>query len=270
MTTKLVGVAAATGLSAGTAVLVKGVDVSYAGRKIEKTEIDAEVARFEGAVEAASRDLQRIQQEMAAKVGQEESEIFGAQAMMVLDPQLAETVKENITVELVSAEKAVLVAVEAHAKVLESLDDEYLAARAVDMRDVGTRLVKCLMGVQGDSGMPRTLEEGSIIVAHDLAPSDTASLDVQKVTAMLLDKGGKTSHTAILARSLGIPAVVGLQDATASIQSGDVVLVDGDSGEVTVNPSDDEYSAFGERLDAQSRKKGQLSLLKDLPSVTGG
>lgn len=268
MTTKLVGVAAAQGLSAGNAVLVKGVDVSCAGRKIDKGEIDAEIKRFEGAVEAASRDLEQIQKDMAVKVGQEESEIFGAQAMMVLDPQLAEMVKENITTELVSAEKAVLSAAEAQAKILESLDDEYLAARAVDMRDVGNRLVKCLMGVQGDSGLPRSLDDGSIIVAHDLAPSDTAALDVHKVAAIILDKGGKTSHTAILARSLGIPAVVGLQNATSSIQTGDMLLVDGDSGGVTVNPTDDEYSAFKERLDAQAKKKGQLSRLKDLPSVT--
>ena len=219
-------------------------------------------------MEDASRDLERIQKDVAAKVGQEESEIFGAQAMMVLDPQLAEMVKENITTELVSAEKAVLSAAEAQAKILESLDDEYLAARAVDMRDVGNRLVKCLMGVQGDSGLPRSLDDGSIIVAHDLAPSDTAALDVHKVAAIILDKGGKTSHTAILARSLGIPAVVGLQNATSSIQTGDMLLVDGDSGGVTVNPTDDEYSAFKERLDAQAKKKGQLSRLKDLPSVT--
>lgn len=267
MTIRLVGVAAAAGLSAGTAVIVKRVDVSHAGRKIEKAEIDREIDRFEGAVEAASGDLTRIQEDVVARIGQEESEIFGAQAMMVRDPQLARTIKGIIGTELVSAEKAVLAAAEAQAKELESLHDEYFAARAADMRDVGTRIVKSLMGV-GDSGMPETLEEGSILVAHDLAPSDTACLDVHKVSAMLLDKGGKTSHTAILARSLGIPAVVGLQNVTASIQSGDTVLVDGDGGEVTVNPSKDECSAFKERLDAQSRKKGQLSLLKDLPSVT--
>jgi phosphotransferase system enzyme I (PtsI) len=268
MTTKLVGVSAASGLSAGTAVLVKGVDVSHAGRSIDKAEIDAEIKRFECAVEDASRDLERIQKDVAAKVGQEESEIFGAHALMVLDPQLSEMVKESIKTELVSAEKAVLSAAEAQAKVLESMDDEYFAARATDMRDVGNRLVKCLMGVQGDSGLPRSLQEGSIIVAHDLAPSDTAALDVHKVAAMILDKGGKTSHTAILARSLGIPAVVGLQDATASIKTGDTLLVDGDAGVVTVNPSDDEYLAFRVRLDAQTKKQGQLRLLRDLPSVT--
>lgn len=267
MTTKLVGVAAASGLSAGTAVLVKGVDVSHAGRKIEKAEVDAEIARFEGAVEAASRDLEQIQKDMAAKVGEAEAEIFGAQAMMVRDPQLAETVQENIRTELVSAERAVLLAAEAQAKIFESMEDEYFAARAADMRDVGTRLVKCLLGVS-DSGLPRNLEEGSIIVARDLTPSDTAAMDIHKVSAMVLDKGGKTSHVAILARSLGIPAVVGLNDATTHIQAGDTLLVDGDAGEVTVNPTDDVYNAFKVRLEAQARKKRQLSLLRELPSVT--
>lgn len=268
MKRRLEGIAASPGLCAGRAVLVECVDVEHAGRGISPKEVEGEIERWAEALETASKELAEIEQDVARKLGQAEAEIFGAQAMMMRDPTLGEAVQRMIRHDLISAEKATLQACEAHAKVLEGLDDQYLAARALDMRDIGKRLVRCLLGIKADSNVPRSPEENTVLVAEDLTPSETASLDFTKVSGIVLNKGGKTSHTAILARSFGIPAVAGLSDVTSVARTGDTILVDGDKGIVTVDPGEDELRDSRARIEAMTERRKRLDSLRDLPSVT--
>ncbi len=265
---KLVGTPAAPGLCMGHAVVVTNLDCQNHGRSIASDEIEAELERFEAATRAADLSLQEIQQSVSQKLGQAEAEIIEAQRLMLQDPSFTELVRTKIGDKLISAEQACKEAVEEQAQILERLDDEYLAARALDMRDVGNRLLLQLTGVQGLQENLKQAAEGSVIVADDLAPSQTAGLDADKVVGILLDRGGKTSHTAILSRSMGIPAVVGLGSATGVIKTGDLLLVDGESGTVIVEPDTREVSIFTERLSADTERKQKLDRLRALPSVT--
>ena len=266
---KLSGTPASPGVALGTAVLVlsSGSGADQLGRAISPDEVGTELRRFERALEAASEGLQGLWQDMLSKVGKEQAAIFEAQRMMLLDPTLKDSVASHIRGGLVSAEKAALLACEEQAKVLEGIDDPYLAARAADLRDIGKRLVRNLTG-EGIRSSSKDLPDRAVIVAPDLTPSDTASLDVAKVVGIVLDRGGRTSHTAILARSLGIPAVLGVLDATSSISSGDTVGVDGTRGEVVVNPDGSELLALRDKERALARERERLMSVKDLPAVT--
>jgi len=266
---RLSGIPASPGVALGTAVLVvpSGTEAAQCGRAILPDEVGAELARFERALQVSSEELLRLWQDMLSKVGKEQAAIFEAQRMMLLDPTLKASVESHIKEELVSAERAASLACEEQAKVLEGIDDPYLAARAADLRDIGKRLVRNLTAGQ-TGAMPGELPEKAVIVAPDLTPSDTAALDVRRVVAIVLDKGGRTSHTAILARSLGIPAVVGTSDATSVIAPDDTVGVDGTRGEVVVNPEEEELSALREKERALTRERERLLSVKDLPAVT--
>jgi phosphotransferase system enzyme I (PtsI) len=252
----------------GYAVLIQAaLELDRAGRSISASEIGSEIARVSRAVDAASKELANIQIEAEAKVGIEEAAIFGAQILMLSDPGLLEAIRAAIENDLVSAERAVVVAGEEQARILEGLDDAYLASRAMDVRDVAKRLVRCLLGVT-NRGIPGDLKEDSIMVADDLLPSETVMIDATKVVGIVLDKGGATSHTAILARSLGIPAVVGTGNATAMIKQGDALCVDGETGEVKINPDVAEQRQYGAKVEAWLESTRSLSLLKDLPAIT--
>lgn len=268
MLRRLTGIPASPGLSMGHAVLIRaGADTEKAGRSIDSAEIDAQVARAQEAIKVASAELLELGQQAEAKVGKNEAAIFSAQSLMLSDPDLQEAIERLIEENLVPAERAALDASEAQAHLLEGLDDPYMAARATDLRDIGRRLVRVLLGLHG-RGIPRDLPDNSVIVADDLAPSETVLLDAGKVVGIVLDKGGATSHTAILARSLGIPAVVGTGSATSTIADGETLVVVGDKGEVLIDPGDAERTVFNDGITAFRKRKHDLLLLKDLPSVT--
>jgi phosphotransferase system enzyme I (PtsI) len=264
----LKGIPASPGLSLGRVVRVQKVGPSACGRSITPDEVAREVARWDEASDAAVRQMEKLQKDMADKLSESEAGIFGAQAMMLSDPTLAEEIHRIITDELVSAEQATLEACEEHARALESLDDPYLSARAQDMRDIGLTLVKHLQGPEDAALRDQITFEDAVLFADDLMPSETASLDPTKVSAIVLEKGGSTSHTAILARSFGIPAVVGVGQVLDSVQTGDLAIVDGDQGVVTVNPSDQEIPEFRVRAAAAEERRRQMEMLRDLPAVT--
>ncbi len=263
----LTGIPVSSGLSIGTAVLIEAVAVDMKSRTILPTETARELARFDAAAVSASSELRLIQQEVASKLGKDEAAIFEAQAMMIQDPSLRESVANRIENDLISAEKAVVLACEEQAKILEGLDNAYLAARALDLRDIGKRLVKILTGVTG-KGVRENPPDNAVIVAADLTPSDIVSFDPSAIAAIVLDKGGRTSHTAILARSLGIPAVVATGTATSALRDGDVVAVDGNSGKVSINPGDLEFAKLRQQARAFSEEKERLAKLRELPAVT--
>ncbi|HHY11325.1 MAG TPA: phosphoenolpyruvate--protein phosphotransferase [Firmicutes bacterium] len=268
MSLQFEGIPAAPGLCKGKAVVLTQEKIEWAGRDIGAAGVDNEISRFARAVEIAVTQLEDLSRQVASTLGEAEAEIIGAQSLMASDPGLAEDVTNRISQELVSAENAVQDACEEQAKMLEGLGDEYLAARAADMRDVGRRILAILTGATDRAALVGNLEPDTVIVADDLAPSETAAIDVANIAGIVLDGGGRTSHTAILARSMGIPAVMGLGNATGSITSGDLVLVDGNQGHVQVNPEPGQLSKFGQAINLEAIRKRELSLLKNLPGVT--
>ncbi len=268
MSSKLRGIAAAPGLCIGKAMVLNEEDYKCTRQLITAPDVEKEVSRFGQAVETAVRQLQSLQEEVAARLGESEGQIIGAQVLMASDPALADSVLAKVVQELVSAETAVDEACNEQARMLEELDDEYLAARAADMRDVGRRIIAVLTGTTDLGVILGSLEVGTILVAGELTPSETAAINVEKIAGIVLDRGGRTSHTAILARSLGIPAVMGLGHATKVVSNGDLILIDGDKGEATINPASDDLLRFRSEMDFAECRKRRLSLLRNLPAVT--
>ena len=249
-------------------MVLKSQKIEWSSSSIGAADVDKEIARFNKAVETAVSQLEELANQVAAKVGEAEAEIMRAQALMASDPGFTEDVASRIAQSLMSAENAVQQASEEQAKMLEGLGDEYLAARAADMRDVGRRILAALTGTADRAVVLGRLQPDTVIVADDLAPSETAAIDIHNVSGIVLDKGGRTSHTAILARSMGRPAVVGLGTATEDISDGDLVIMDGNKGWVVVKPEDDLLKEFDEAIEREERRKQELSLLKDLPAIT--
>lgn len=267
MAAHLTGIAASSGLGIGRAFVFAPNLGPVQRESIEEREVAAEIVRYRGAVKTAVQQLTVLYEDALAKLGQEHAAIFEAQRMMLEDPTLDEGVVHRIESELHSAEKAAQEAFEEQALALESLGDAYFSARALDLRDILKRVQKCLRGEEAGAEL-KGIPAGTVIIASDLTPSDTASLDASKVAGIVLDMGGRTSHTAILARSLGIPAVVGTKEATLLIGSGDLVVVDGDRGEVFVNPSSEEEDRFRREVFSRTQAREKLKALKDLPAVT--
>lgn len=268
MSLQFKGIPAAPGLCKGKAVVLTQEKIEWAGRAIGPADAGDEISRFARAVEIAVTQLEALARQVTSRLGEAEAEIIGAQSLMASDPGLAEDVSNRILQEMVSAENAVQDACEEQAKMLEGLGDEYLAARAADMRDVGRRILAVLTGATDCAAIVGNLEPDTVIVADDLAPSETAAIDVANIAGIVLDGGGRTSHTAILARSMGIPAVMGLGNATGVITTGDLVLIDGNKGQVLVNPEPGQLSKFSEAINLEAIRKRELSLLKNLPAVT--
>ncbi|TCO59148.1 phosphoenolpyruvate--protein phosphotransferase [Caldanaerobacter subterraneus] len=200
------------------------------------------------------------------KFGKEKAEIFEAHLMLASDPELIEGVENMIKTELVTADNAVNKVIEQNASVMESLNDEYLRERAVDLRDVGNRIIENLLGVK--SVNLSDLEEEVVVIARDLTPSDTATMKKEMVLGFATDVGGRTSHTAIMARSLEIPAVVGLGNVTSQVKAGDLVIVDGLEGIVIVNPDEKTVEDYKSKKESYEKKVEGLKQLKDLPAET--
>ncbi|MEJ2412614.1 MAG: phosphoenolpyruvate--protein phosphotransferase [Anaerolineales bacterium] len=236
---------------------------------IETTSIadpEAELQRFKLAREATGKQLDQAFLVTKKECGIEAAEIFNAQKMMLEDPELVGAVKNRVESELINVESALLETSEIFASQLEAIDDEYLSARALDIRDVTSR---CLRNLLGNFDSPATsLTEPAIIVADDLTPSDTVLLDKSYVLGFCTAKGGSTSHTAILARGLGIPAVVGAGEGISEIQPGDSLVVDGDAGEVVINPDEDQLTAFRGRQKKFLKIQAEAEAITHKPAIT--
>jgi phosphoenolpyruvate-protein phosphotransferase len=206
---------------------------------------ELELRRLEAALHSARRDLERIRLRVQADVGAEEAEIFATHEVLLSDPVLLERLRERLLRDRVLAEQAVQAEISDAAKKLAALDDPYLRERSADIRDVGRRLLSSLSPRQSNSIAP--LPSDSVLIAVELLPSDTVDLDRIHVAAIVTEVGGETSHVAILARAMGIPAVTAIEDATRAILAGEWVLVDGDRGEVTLSPSEERWQAFALR-----------------------
>lgn len=195
-----------------------------------------EIKRFHDALKTAESQLQALEKHTLETIGYEEAAIFEAHQLFLQDPDLIESIEMMVEGEQLNAEAAVSQAIEQYAEALLAVEDEYFQARAVDVRDVGQRIIRCLMGIADDhADFPN---RPVIVLADDLTPSDTVQFPKDRLLALATVRGGPTSHTAILARSLGIPAIVSLPLPLALIDGKSTLILDGSTGQVTLNPDE--------------------------------
>ena len=245
---KLLGIAASRGIAVGPAAQLRRTELVC-----QRTTVDdpaAEKARFANARAVAREELEAVYAKAAAETGAGQADIFLAHAMMLEDPEFLEAVETAIETEAMNAESACLEAAERYSLMLEALDDEYFRARAADVRDVAARLLRVMLGVNETPLVELT--EPSIILAHDLAPSDTAMLDKSVILGFCTAEGGAMSHTAILARGLGLPAVVGAGSEVLDVPDGVRLVLDGGAGEVLVEPDETTLRLSRERQAADA------------------
>jgi len=260
------GIEASPGIEIGKAYLLKEEQVIIDKAGVQDEKIELEIKRLENAVETSKIQLKKVKEKAEKELGKAEAQIFEAHLMFLEDPVFMDEIKSKIKSEKITAEHAVLQVAEMYIETFNNMEDEYLKERAADVKDVGDRLIKNILGI-ADQNLA-DLPEKVIIIAKDLTPSDTAQMNKEMVLAFATDMGGRTSHTAIMARSLEIPAVVGLTDLYGKAKDGDTVIVDGNAGKVFVNPDKATLEEY-ERLKAEYLEYRQsLRELKDLPAET--
>ncbi len=263
------GIAASPGIAHGPVSLVRERKVSIPKYKVPSDRLEAETARFENALLATRRQIQSIRDEVKKSLGEDEARIFDAH-MLVLEDQalIGETIREMETSEE-NVESCVWRVGNRYITAFGLIDDEYLRERAGDIRDVLRRLISNLTG-QSLENADRP-QDKHVVVAHDIAPSDSATIDKNHLLGLATDAGGKTSHTVIVARSMNIPAVVGLGNISEKVKPGDIVLVDGYEGRVVVNPSDATLYRYGKLKDEHaSFEKRLIALSKDVSETKDG
>jgi phosphoenolpyruvate-protein phosphotransferase (PTS system enzyme I) len=261
---RLKGIPASAGLVTGPVYLVRTEAVRAEKRTVAEPE--AEVARLEEALARAGREIEALCERTAVKVGAEEAKVFEAHLLMLQDPALVDTAQGMIRAESVCAAWAFESAGTEMAGVLATLDDAYLRERSADVLDVTGRVVRILLGKPASALTDLTAP--SIVVARDLTPSETAQMDHDLILGFATDTGGPTSHTVIMARTLGIPAVVGLGNATERAATGDQAVLDGSAGEVVLRPDPVELAQAAERLAALQQRQHALKAISTLASVT--
>lgn len=242
----LQGIAASNGIAIAKAYRLVEPDLSFEKKSVEN--VTEEVERFQSAVSISKSELEAIRDKANAELGADKAAIFEAHLLVLSDPELLTPIEDKIKTDSVNAEFALKETADMFIMMFEQMDNEYMKERAADIRDVTKRVLSHLLGVQIVN--PSMINEEVIIVAEDLTPSDTAQLNRQYVLGFTTDIGGRTSHSAIMARSMEIPAVVGTKTVTHDIQNGDIVIVDGLKGEVHINPSSEVIANY-EKVQAQ-------------------
>lgn len=248
----------------GRVSIFKRQDVQVKRVKIDDAE--AELARLESAKEKAITQLGDIYEKALKEVGEANAQIFEIHMMMIEDDDYNEAIIEMINGQSVNAEYAVAVTADNFAEMFSSMDDSYMQARAADVRDISNRIIACMSGC-GEEALAS--DEKVIICADDLAPSETVSLDKDKVLAFVTAHGSSNSHTAILARNMNIPAIIGLgTDFLSRIKDGDMAVADGFTGELIINPDADTISAYEKKQQQEAEKKALLQKLKGKENIT--
>ncbi|PLR69459.1 MULTISPECIES: phosphoenolpyruvate--protein phosphotransferase [Bacillaceae] len=261
---ELKGIGASAGIAIAKAYRLEEPDLTVSKKEVaDKT---AETLRFDEAIQKSKLELNKIKEHALRELGADKAEIFEAHILVLSDPELLNPVKDKISSEAVNAEFAMKETADMFVSMFESMDNEYMKERAADIRDVTKRVIGHLLGVEIPN--PSMISEEVIIVAEDLTPSDTAQLNRQYVLGFTTDIGGRTSHSAIMARSMEIPAVVGTKTATSDIKNGDIVIVDGIDGDVIVNPSEDVIAGFEKKKAQYELQKAEWAKLVNEETVT--
>ena len=261
----LQGIAASDGIAIAKVYTLTEPDLTVTKVTVEDSE--KEVSRLDDALAASIKDVELIKETALKNLGEEEAQVFDAHLMVLSDPELIGQVKDSITSNKVNAESALKEVTDMFISIFAGMEDNpYMQERAADIRDVSKRILAHLLGVKIPS--PATIKDEVIIVAADLTPSDTAQLNRQYVKAFVTDIGGRTSHSAIMARSLEIPAIVGTKEVTSTAKDGDIIIVDGLSGDVFLNPSEEVVAEYRAKAEAFAAQQAEWEKLKDSKTYT--
>ncbi|MFP5105220.1 phosphoenolpyruvate--protein phosphotransferase [Neobacillus sp. C211] len=262
--TFLHGIAASNGIAIAKAYRLVEPDLSFEQKTIDDAAV--EVDRFRQAMEKSKAELEAIRDRAKVDLGADKAAIFEAHLLVLSDPELNTPIEEKIQSDKVNAESALKETADMFIMMFEQMDNEYMKERAADIRDVTKRVLAHLLSVQLVN--PSMIAEEVIIVAEDLTPSDTAQLNRQYVLGFTTNIGGRTSHSAIMARSMEIPAVVGTKTATEEINNGDLVIVDGLKGEVHINPTPELVEQYRKVHDEYEVQKAEWAKLVNEPTIT--
>lgn len=261
----LKGIAASDGVAVAKAYLLVQPDLTFSKATVEDTA--AEEARLDAALAKSTEELQQIREKAAQSLGEAEAQVFDAHLMVLSDPEMVGQIKQNIKDNSVNAESALKEVTDMYIGMFEAMEDNaYMQERAADIRDVAKRILAHLLGVTLPN--PSMINEEVVVVAHDLTPSDTAQLDRNFVKAFVTDIGGRTSHSAIMARSLEIPAIVGTKEITAKVKEGDILAVNGIEGDVIIDPTDEQKAEFEKAGADYAAQKAEWEKLKNAETVT--
>lgn len=260
----LKGTSASSGIGIGKVAIVEEAELVIKREAV--ADAAAEVARFKGALDQTMKDTEALAADLATRVGEKEAEIMQGHLMLLMDPMLTGEIENTITGEGICSEYAIEQVCCMYADMFASMDDELMQQRATDMRDIKTRMQKVLLGVA--SVDISALPAGSILVAVDLTPSMTAGINPDNVAGIVTELGGKTSHSAILARALEIPAVVAVSDFLSQVKDGDTVVLDGSEGVVYVNPDQAVVDEYTKKREKFLNEKKELEQYIGKPTVT--
>lgn len=259
------GIAASDGVAIAKAYLLVEPDLTF--DKNEKvTDVEGEVAKFNSAIEASKVELTKIRNNAEVQLGADKAAIFDAHLLVLDDPELIQPIQDKIKNENANAATALTDVTTQFVTIFESMDNEYMKERAADIRDVSKRVLSHILGVELPN--PSMIDESVVIVGNDLTPSDTAQLNKEFVQGFATNIGGRTSHSAIMSRSLEIPAIVGKKSITQEVKQGDMIIVDGLNGDVIVNPTEDELIAYQDKRECYFADKKELQKLRDADTVT--
>jgi phosphotransferase system enzyme I (PtsI) len=258
------GIAASKGYAIGTAFVKRAAVIQAVEEKT--ISVGEELNKLRSAIEISRRQLEELREKTREEIGAAEAAIFDSHLQLLDDPEFTGAALEAVQSEGITAAKAIGDLIDKYVSIFAAIEDEYLRERVADLKDVGGRLLQNLQGnfESGFGGLP----ENAVVVAHDLTPSDTAQMDKSKVVAFITEIGGPTSHSAIMARSLEIPAVVGLNDITKAVNPGDLIVVDGIEGVVAVNPDPPTLAAYQDKKRAFETGKKELQSLINTPTIT--
>ncbi|MBA8772352.1 MULTISPECIES: phosphoenolpyruvate--protein phosphotransferase [Staphylococcus] len=258
------GIAASDGVAIAKAYLLVEPDLSFSQETTDQPE--QEIHKFNVALKNSKIELTKIRNNAEEQLGADKAAIFDAHLLVLDDPELINPIEEKIKNDKASAPHALTEVSQNFITIFESMDNEYMKERAADIRDVSKRVLAHLLGVELPN--PSIIDESVVIVGHDLTPSDTAQLNKQYVQGFVTNIGGRTSHSAIMSRSLEIPAVVGTKSITESVEQGDMVIIDGLTGDVIIDPTEDELKAYQHKRESFFADREALKQLRDEPSKT--
>lgn len=258
------GIGTSSGIALGKVLIYEEPKITVEENKAK--DIDREIARLNKAIGRAVEEIQQLYVRTLENVGEDEAEIFNAHKMMAEDPEFIEGVKSKIRDEKVTAEWAVKQVAEEYISIFENIEDEYLRERALDLKDVSQRLLRILLGIE--SMDLSILKEECIIVAEDLTPSDTAQMNKDMILGIVTELGGTTSHTSIIARSLEIPAIAGVEDIIGTVKNGDIIIIDGSKGTITLEPSKKDIEAYKTKKKEQEDFRFKLQEMRGKGSIS--
>ncbi|PFA69379.1 phosphoenolpyruvate--protein phosphotransferase [Bacillus sp. AFS015802] len=264
MSSLLKGIAASNGIAIAKAYRLVEPDLSFEKKNVDNAE--QEVTRFQEAIATSKSELEAIRDKARVDLGEDKAQIFEAHLLVLSDPELLTPIEDKVKSENVNAEFALKETADMFVSMFESMDNEYMKERAADIRDVTKRILSHLLGVQ--IANPSMVTEEVIVIAEDLTPSDTAQLNREFVKGFTTDIGGRTSHSAIMARSMEIPAVVGTKSITSSVENGDMIIVDGLNGEVHINPTPEVIEQYKKEHARYEEQKAEWAKLVNEPTVS--